>query len=82
MDAPLSPQILPTQLSPADPAADVSDLAALAADATRAAVPPVDVAASDDATPADDSRATTALLIDEVEGTVPLVAGSAVISTD
>ena len=69
------------QLSPADPAADASALAALAADATGAAVPPVDVAASaavsDDTAPADDSRASTASLIDAVEGTVPLVAGSA-----
>ena len=32
---------------------------------------------SDDAAPADDSRASTAPLIDVAEGTVPLVAGSA-----
>ena len=75
MDAPLSPQI-----SPADPAADGSFLAALAADATGEAVPPVDGAASasasDDTTPGDDSRAPTALLIGAAGGTVPLVAGS------
>ena len=80
MDAPLSPQILPTQLSPADPAADARALVALA-DATRAAVPPVDgaacAAASDDTAPADDSRLSTAAQIDAAEGTVPLVVGSA-----
>ena len=64
-----------------EPAADASALATLAADATGAAVPPVDVAASaaasDHTAPADDSRALTAPLIDAAEGTVPLVAGSA-----
>ena len=69
------------QLSSTDPAADASALAALAADATGAAVPPVHVAASaaasDDTAPEDDSRASTAPLIDAAEGTVPLVAGSA-----
>ena len=70
----------PTQLSPADPAADASALAALAADATGTTVQPVDVAsaaASDDIAPADDSRAPTAPLIYAAEGTVPLVTGSA-----
>ena len=62
-------------------------LAALAADATGTAVPPVDgvasASASDDTTPLDDSRPPTALLMDEAEGTVPLVAGSAAnISSD
>ena len=64
-----------------DPAAEASALAALVADATGAAVPPVDVAASaaasDDTAPANDSRASTALLIDAAEGTVPLIAGFA-----
>ena len=59
----------------------MSALAALAADASGEAVPPVDVAAfaaaSDDIAPADDSRASAAPLIDAAEGTVPLVAGSA-----
>ena len=59
----------------------MSALAALAADATGAAVPPVDVAASaaasDDTAPADESRAPTAPLIDAAEGIVPLVAGAA-----
>ena len=59
----------------------MSALAALAADATGAAVPAVDVAASaaasDDTAPADDVHAPTAPLIDAAEGTVPLVAGSA-----
>ena len=81
MDAPLSPQILATHLSPANPAADASFLAALAADATGAAVPPVDgvasASASDDTAPVDDSRPPTAPLIDVAEGPVPLVAGSA-----
>ena len=69
------------QLSPTDPAADASALAALAADATGATVPPVDLAASaaasDDNAPVDDSRASTALFIDAAEGTVPPVAGFA-----
>ena len=82
MDAPLSPQI-----SPADPAADAIFLAALAADATRAAVTPVEgvasASASDDTAPVDHSRPLTAPLIDAAEGTVPLVAGSAAdISSD
>ena len=81
MDAPLSPQILATHLSPADPAADARFLAALAADATGAVVPPVEgvasASASDDTAPVDDSRPPTAPLIDAAEGTVPLVAGSA-----
>ena len=68
------------------PAAEASALAALAADATGAAVPPVDVAASaaasDDTAPADDSRASNAPLIDAAEGTVLLVAGSAVDISD
>ena len=76
MDAPLSPQILPS-----DPAADASTLASLAVDAAGAAIPSVDgaasVAASDGTAPADDSRAPTALLTDAAEGTLPLVAGSA-----
>ena len=76
MDAPLLPQV-----SPADPAADASFLAALAADARGEAVPPVDgvafASASDDTAPVDDSRPPTAPLIDAAEGTVPLVAGSA-----
>ena len=74
--APLSPQI-----SPADPAADASFLAVLAADATGAAVPPVNgvssASTSDDTAPVDDSRPPTAPLVDAAEGTVPLVAGSA-----
>ena len=77
MDAPLSPQI-----SLEDPAYNVSFLAALSTDASGAAVSPVNgaasAAASDDAAPADDSRAPTAPLIGAVEGTVPLVAGAAV----
>ena len=81
MDAPLSPQILAIYLSPADPAADASFLAALAADATGAAVPPVDgvasASASDDTASVDDSRPPTALLKDAAEGRVPLGAGSA-----
>ena len=75
VDAPLS-----SQISPADPAADASFLAALASDARGAAVPPVDGAAfasaSDDTAPADDSRAPIAPLVDAAEGTVPPVAGS------
>ena len=71
MDAPLSPQI-----SLEDLATNVSLLAALSTDASGAAVSPVDsaasAAASDDAAPADDSRAPTALLIGAAEGTVPL----------
>ena len=59
MDAPLSPQI-----SPSDPAADASALASLAVDAAEGAIPSVDgaasVAASDGTAPADDSRAPTA----------------------
>ena len=76
MDAPLSPQI-----SPSDPAADASALTSLAVDAAGAAVPPVDgaasVAAPDGTAPADDSRAPTASLTDAAEGTLLLVAGSA-----
>ena len=75
MDAPLSPQI-----SLEDLATNVSLLAALSTDASGAAVSPVDsaasAAASDDAAPADDSRAPTALLIGAAEGTVPLVTGA------
>ena len=87
MDAPLSPQILATQLSPVDPAADASFLGALAADATGAAVPPVDgvasASASDDTALVDESRPPTSPLIDAAEGTVPLVTGSAAdISSD
>ena len=77
MDAPLSPQI-----SLEDPAADASFLAALSTDASRAAVSPVNgaasAAASYDATPADDSCAPTAPLIGAAEGTVSLVADTAV----
>ena len=76
MDAPLSPQI-----SPSDPAADASALASLAVDAVGAAIPSVDgaayVAASDGTTPADDSRASTAPLTDAAEGTLTLVTASA-----
>ena len=76
MDALLSPQILLE-----DPAADVSFIAALSTDASGAVVSPVDGAASatasDDAAPADDSRAPTALLSGVAEGTVPLVADAA-----
>ena len=76
MDALLSPQILLE-----DPAADVSFIAALSTDASGAVVSPVDgaasAAASDDAAPADDSRAPTAPLSGVAEGTVPLVAGAA-----
>ena len=75
MDGPLSPQI-----TLEDPAAEPSYIAALATDATGAVVSPVDsaasAAASDDATPADDSRAPTAPLIGAAEGTVSLVAGA------
>ena len=73
MDALLSPQILLE-----DPAADVSFIAALSTDASGAVVSPVDGAASaeasDDAAPADDSRAPPAPLSGVAEGTVPLVA--------
>ena len=76
MDAPLSPQI-----SLEDQTADVSFIAVLSADASGAVVSPVDdavsAAASDDAAPADDSRAPTAPLTSAAEGTVPLVAGAA-----
>ena len=76
MDAPLSPQI-----SPSDPDADASALASLAIDAAGAAIPSVNgaasVAASDGIAPADDSRAPTAPLTDAAEGTLPLVAGFA-----
>ena len=76
MDALLSPQILLE-----DPAADVGFIAALSTDASGAVVSPVDGAASatasDDAAPADDSRAPTAPLSGVAEGTVPLVAGAA-----
>ena len=76
MDALLSPQILLE-----DSAADVSFMAALSTDASGAVVSPVDGAASatasDDAVPADDSRAPTAPLSGVAEGTVPLVAGAA-----
>ena len=69
------------QLSPPEPAADASALAALAADATGAVVKAADVAAfaaeSADTTLADDSRMSTAPLIDAAEGTVLLVTGSA-----
>ena len=72
----LSPQILLE-----DSAADVSFIAALSADASGAVVSPVDgvasAAASDDAAPADDSRAPTAPLRGVAEGTVPLVVGAA-----
>ena len=82
MNAPLSPQILATYLLSAEPAANASSLAALAADATGEAVPLVNGAASasasDDIAPVDDSRPPTAPLVDAAEGTVPLVAGSAV----
>ena len=75
VDALLSPQILATQLSPVDPAADASALAVLVTDPTGAAVPPVggaaSAAASDDTAPTDDSRPPTAPLIDAAEGTVP-----------
>ena len=75
MDALLSPQILLE-----DPAADVSFIAALSTDASGAVVSPVDgaayAAASDDAAPADDSRAPTAPLSGVAEGTVPLVVGA------
>ena len=86
MDAPLSPQILATHLSPADPVADASFLAAHAADSTGAAVSPADGAASaaafDGTAPADDSRLPASPLTDVAEGTVPLIAGSAADSTD
>ena len=76
MDALLSPQILLE-----DPAADVSFIAALSTDALGAVVSPVDGAASatasDDAAPADDSRAPTAPLSGVAKGTVPLGAGAA-----
>ena len=76
MDAPLSPQI-----SPSDPAADASALATLAVDAAGAEIPSVNgaasVAASDGTFPKDDSRAPTAPPTDVTEGTLPLVAGSA-----
>ena len=76
MDAPLSPQI-----SPSDPAAGASALASLAVDAAGAAIRSVDgaasVAASDGTAPADDSRAPTAPPTDAAEGTLPLVAASA-----
>ena len=75
MDALLSPQILLE-----DPAADVSFIAALSTNVSGAVVSPVDgvasAAASDDAAPADDSRAPTAPLYGVAEGTVPLVAGA------
>ena len=81
MDAPLSPQVLATHLSPADPVADASFLAAHAADSTGAAVSPVDgpasAAAFDGITPANDSRLPISPLTDAAEGTVPLIAGSA-----
>ena len=81
MDAPLLPQILANYLSPADPAADASFLAALAADATGAAVQPVDgvasATASDDTAAVDYTRPPTAPLIDAAERTVLLVVGSA-----
>ena len=67
MDAPLSPQILATHLSPADPVADAGFLAAHAADSTDAAAT------------ADDAGAPPT---DAAEGTVPLIAGSAADSTD
>ena len=79
MDAPLSPQILATHLSPADPVADAGFLAAHAADSTGAAVSPVDGAAS---APADDSRLPTSPLTDVAERTVPLIAGFAADATD
>ena len=76
VDALLSPQILLE-----DPAADVSSIAALSTEASGAVVSPVAGAASaaesDDAAPADDSRAPTAPLSGVAEGTVPLVAGAA-----
>ena len=76
MDALLSPQILLE-----DPAADVSFIADLSTDASGAVVSSVDgaasTAASDDAAPADDSRAPTAPLSGVAEGIVPLVAGTA-----
>ena len=68
MDAPLSPQI-----SPSDSAADASALTPLVVDAAGEAMPSVDgaasVAASDGTAPADDSRAPTAPLTDAAEGT-------------
>ena len=77
MDASLS-----SQISLEDQAADANFLAALSTDASGAAVSQVDGAASaagsDDAAPADDSRAPIAPLIGAAEGTVPLVAGAAV----
>ena len=61
--------------------ADVSFIATLSTDASGAVVSPVDdaasAAASDDAAPADDSRAPTAPLSGVAEGTVPLVVGAA-----
>ena len=61
--------------------ADVSFIATLSTDASGAVVSPVDdaasAAASDDAAPADDSRAPTAPLRGVAEGTVPLVVGAA-----
>ena len=75
MDALLSPQILLE-----DPAADVRFIAALSTDASGEVVSPVDGSASatesDDAAPADDSRAPTAPLSGVAEGTVPMVAGA------
>ena len=75
MDALLSPQILQE-----DPAADMSFKAALSTDVSGAVVSPVEGAASatasNDAAPADDSRAPTAPLSGVAEGTVPLVAGA------
>ena len=86
MDASLSPQILANHLSPADPVADASFLAAHAADSTGAAVSTVDGAASaaafDGTAPADDSRLPASPLTDVAEGTVTLIAGSAADSTD
>ena len=76
VDAFLSPQILLE-----DPAAGVSFIAALSTDASGAVVLPVDGAASatasDDAVPADDSRAPTPSLNGVAGGTVPLVVGAA-----
>ena len=76
VDARLSPQILLE-----DRAADVSFIAAFSTDASGVIVSPADgaasAAASDDAAPADDSRAPTAPLSGVAEGTVPLVAGAA-----
>ena len=67
---------------PVDYSSTVSCLAALSTDASGEAVSPVDgaasAAASDDAAPADDSRAPTAPQIGASEGTVSLVAGAAV----